>query len=277
MSLIWPGLDFLVKANISHGKNKAARYSYPFRIHPLPRSKTRGTYQPALMAQIEIAWNQLKPKSSKGGRVQMNVIQVRASIFAIRVYLARCRRHKHDLRKLKALRKGNENATERARLNAELEAFSRSIQELSIGFQRVRPILEKHMKRANRVLLRSHTPEEVGAISTAWRGHLHWMRLHLAYFKPIQPLVGNLRARQRGAIDILVSMAEKGLQNQQHEAPSRAELRHVMRLYARSARRGLQGMWTVPKLVEHPEYFDSTRRLAKFVEKRLTLQPLEKE
>jgi hypothetical protein len=275
MALVWPGLDFLVKANISRGKNKAGTYSYPFSIYPLPSGKSRGTYQPYLMDQIVATWRQLKPKSSTGGRVQMNAVQVRASIFAIRVYLALCRRQKHNLRRSRAQWKGNKNANERAHLNAELKTFSSSIQELRVNSRRVLPILEKHMKRANRALLTTHGPEQVAAISTAWRGHLRWMRLHLAYFKPLSPIVKNLRARQRGTIDILVNMAEKGLQNEACKTPGEAELRHVMRLYARSARRGLQGRWTVPELVAHPNFFLSKWHLAEFVKHRLRLQPLE--
>lgn len=91
-SLIWRGLEFIVKSHIARRDEELIPYSYPFRLYPPPIGFDRGAYKAEIMDQIMNLWNAMLSKCAAGGRVQMNTLQVRAAIFAVRVHIDLWRR-----------------------------------------------------------------------------------------------------------------------------------------------------------------------------------------
>lgn len=100
--------------------------------------------------------------------------------------------------------------------------------------------------------------EQYAALMIAWKAHLRWMRLHIAYFKPWGKPIPGQRKRQQQSLDELMEMATHGLRNAGYQPPEEKELRHIMRLYARCARRGRQGHWTIRFLLHNRKDFNST-------------------
>ena len=60
-----------------------------------------------------------------------------------------------------------------------------------------------------------------------------------------------LRKRQQRSLEVLMEMATHGLRNAGYQPPEEKELRHIIRLYARYARRGRQGHWTIRYLLHN--------------------------
>ena len=118
--------------------------------------------------------------------------------------------------------------------------------------------LERHMKRANRALRASLTSEQYVVLLEDWKLHLRWMRLHLVYFKPARPVLKGRKTRQQQTLKILMEMAARGLRNERYQPPDDTELRRVIRLYARSARRAREGI-TVKDMIDDPKSFSKKR------------------
>jgi hypothetical protein len=89
MSVIWPGLEVLIKSYVCHRDKKPVEYRYPFRLHPPDLGFNRGTYNGDLMERVLALYSHLHPKREVGGRVRLDAVQVRAAIFAVRV-TSRC-------------------------------------------------------------------------------------------------------------------------------------------------------------------------------------------
>ena len=143
MLVIWPGLDLLFKSYAARQHKGGIRYEYPFWIDPPPRGFDCGTFDQEMMDEILGLWKRLRPKAKAGGRVQMDTIELRATIFAIRANIDFVRKRRHDHRRL--------DPETRARFMID----DKSYDQLKIKSQRVICSLERHMKRANRVLLKS--------------------------------------------------------------------------------------------------------------------------
>jgi hypothetical protein len=263
MSMIWPGLDFLIKAYVTHRERKTPQFGYPFALHPPPPAFNRGRFDPGMMDQVVALWKQLRGRSTIGGRIRLNAVEIRAAIFAVRVNLGlrRVRRN--------AARRKNWNPATRERM----EVDQRSIDLLRRRSKRTIASLERHMKRANRSLRRYTTAEEYKALVDVWQQHVRWMRLHLAYFKPL-PSIGRSKTRHKLNLDILAGMAVSGLRNEGYEPPEKAELRRIMRLFAASARRGRESVYTVPEMLRHQKNFNHKRYLARFIIDRSNLRRL---
>ncbi len=279
ISIIWPGLDFLINSYNVRKKKKAALYACPFGLMHLPPSFDRGTYHSKSMDEIVAAWQHLRPKFAKGGRVQLNALQIRGCLVAVRVHLALRRREIFNAQRVLRRGPGKMSVEIEAKLRdakIELEADRKALFHLKVRSKRVIRTLERHMKRANRLLRLSIPPYEYKSLTAAWKAHLRWIHLHLAYFQTVKVTTGRKKFQQQ-LLDTLVGMAERGLRNQGYHPPSMSELRRIMRLYAVSARRGRQGIWSIPFLVQNPKYFDGTWRLASFVMRRLNLEPLEEQ
>jgi hypothetical protein len=86
MSVIWPGLDLLIKLYVARQTKGGIRYEYPFRIYPPPSDFDRGTFSQEMMDKVSALWKRLRPKSKTGGRVQMDTVEIRPAIFAVRAY-----------------------------------------------------------------------------------------------------------------------------------------------------------------------------------------------
>jgi hypothetical protein len=283
MSVIWPGLDLILKAHITRREKRRVLYAYPFDLYPLPRGYYIGTYNVALMNQIIALWNALRTKSTTGGRVQMNAIQVRAAIFAVRVNQGLWRRRNNDVRRRNADTKRmsteiNRMNVEAGHVNTEIKK-SRCVDEENLEplrnkSQRVLRSLERHMKQANRHFLTLVPRDEYAALMDAWRKHLRWMRLRLVYFTPLRPATQGGKHLHQIILDKLGEMAEHGLRSKGYQPPDAKELRRIMRLYVQYARRGREYNYTLPTLMQREQSFIRTNHLAHFVLDRVVLEPL---
>jgi len=136
--------------------------------------------------------------------------------------------------------------------------------------------LERSTKRANRGLISAAGEERYLALLLVWKRHLRWMRLRIAYFKPLGKLLFGYRKRRQKDNDELMQNAKYGLRDAGNQPPNDIALRHFMRLYARYARDGRQGHWTVRFLLETKTSFNSRFHLAHFVIDRTKLKALAK-
>jgi hypothetical protein len=262
MSIIWPGLQLVIKSYISRQQKGGIRYEYPFRIYPPPDDFNRGRFDQHRMDEILALGARLRLKVKAGGRVQMNTLELRAAIFAIRANLDFVRKSRYDHRRF--------SLEAKARFLIDDESYG----QLKAKSELVILSLERHMKRANRVLMKSIDREQYKAHMDAWTAHLHWMRLHIAYFKRRPPIIRDRKIQQQRILDWLMHMAGYGIRDEGYEQPESKELRRMMRLFARSARRGREGIFTIPYLMKSDGNVILNRHLARFVIKRLTLKEL---
>lgn len=264
MSIIWPGLDLIFKSYRTRVAKGKTPYAYPFQMYPPSGGFKRGTFSQFMMDKFVALCEQPRSKAKSGGRVEMDTIELRATIFAIRAYIdfVRGGRHLHrrSVSKLKAL----------------LLLDDQSFDKLKTKSKRVIHTLERHLKRANRALQKSDPPEAFALLMHDWKDHLIWMRLHIAYFKPPPLVVKGRKIQQQRILDELMKMAEHGIRNEDHQPPEAKELRRMMRLYVRSARRGREGDYDVPYTLRHKNYFKANRHVGMFVLDRLKVKELPK-
>lgn len=260
VSFIWPGIDFVAKSYSSHRDKKKSLYCYPFRLRPPAPGFDKGRFDPELMNMVMNLWKRLRKKANKGGRFQFNSIEIRIAIFAVRVNGDWMRRQKYDGRKL------NQKAKKLLGIDAE------SLKKLKEGSARVIRTLERHMKRADYKLLSLIPRNQHNLLVRAWKAHLRWMRLCLAYFKPLLPilLVGRKTANQR-VLDELEGIAASGIREAGYRVPEQPELRRLMRLYARSLRRGREGIG-IRYILTHANGSGTKRLLYSFVDRRIELK-----
>lgn len=232
-------------------------------MYPPPGGFKRGSFSQFMMDEFVALCKQLRSKAKSGGRVEMDTIELRATIFATRAYLDFVRESRHPRRP---------SSPEPTTL---LLLDDHSFDKLKIKSKRVILTLERHLKRANRALQKSVNPEAFAMLMHEWREHLIWMRLHIAYFKPFQPVVTGRRVQQQRILDELMTMAEHGVRNEGYQPPEAKELRRMMRLYVRSVRRGRE-TYSAPDLLKHKHWFTANRHLGLFVLDRLTLKELQR-
>ncbi len=174
MSVIWPGLNFLVLALLSREKFGTCEFAYSFRVCPLPRGFDDGTYRPAMTDRIRALWIRMKHIATTGGRVEMSAIEVRAAIYAARVNLQLLRRNVHDARR--------KDAKTKKTLGLDRTAIKKRKQQTGPVIKS----LERNMKRATRSSLKFTPRSEFAEMSKEWQSHLRWMKFHLAYFKVVE-------------------------------------------------------------------------------------------
>jgi hypothetical protein len=199
-----------------------------------------------------------------GGRVKMDTFELRGMIFAIRANTDWFRKRMHILRR---------NSPE-AKTFFQLD--DESFRQLNARSRRVILTLERHMKRANRALAKAVTPEEYALQMNAWKAHLRSMWLHIAYFKPMSPVVRGRKAEKQKALDELMQMAADGVRDEGFQPPEESELRRMMRLFAASTRRGRQGYYSVSYVLHHKGDLTTNRYLGSFVLDRLNRKELPK-
>ncbi len=186
----------------------------------------------------------------------MDAIELRASIFSIRANLDYVRSRRHFY--------GRASSEERTAFRLDDESFD----QLKVKSKRVIHTLERHMKRADRTLFKSMSRDEHGLLMSAWRMHLLWMRLHIAYFKPSRGIRGR-KVQQQKMLDELMQMAENAIRNEGHEPPEAKELWRIMRLYASSGRRGREGIHNIHYMLRNKPFDEPNLYLANFVLARL--------
>jgi hypothetical protein len=264
MSIVWQGLDRIIKSYVAHRTKGGLRYEYPFQIYPPPVGFSRGKFDRNFMDEIVGLWKRLRPKAKTGGRVQMDAVELRASIFSIRANLDYVRSRRYFYRRLKSEQK------------AAIRLDDGSFEQLNIKSQRVIHTLERHAKRANRSLLKSVPRDAYDSVMDAWRLHLRWMRLHIAYFKPltIRGRVRGSKGKQQKMLEELTQMAKVAIENEGFEQPDSSELWCILRLYARSARRGREGIHGVHYMVRNIHLAEPRVYLLDFIHKRLKLKEL---
>jgi len=288
IKIIAPALSLLVSSYEERKKAGTSRLAYPFSTLPPPRGFDRGTYNQTFMDKILAIWKTFNARSPNGHSVQMDAIQIRAAIFATRAnvqyarLLRRQERRKRRLEKARLQLMGEDwsqfidPAWLQVKGEAKLQFDDKYIARLKARSQFVIRTLDRHSKRANRASMKVMGKEGYEALLAAWKMHLRWMRLHIAYFKSrCKPVLG-LRKRQQNDIDVLVEMAKRGLRELRYQQPDDDELRRVIRLYAKYAHNGRQGDWTVHFLVENKKSHHSAYHLAHFVIDHLNLKELSK-
>jgi hypothetical protein len=260
MPNICDGLDLINKSYIARQTKGGIRYEYPFRVYPPPSGFIRGTFDQGFMDVIIGLLRRLISKAKTGGRVQMDAIELRAAIFSIRANIDFVRRR----------RRFNRRASPEAKAMFQLD--NESFVQLKDKSNRVIHTLERHLKRANRTLIKDVTRDAYDLLMHAWRLHLRWMWLHIAYFKPMPPVIGPRRIRHQRDLDELTKMARSGIEGEGLESPDDQVLRKMMRLYVRSARRGREGKWTAAFLRDPQNRAYAPLILSVFVLRRLDLK-----
>ncbi|HEY3704420.1 MAG TPA: hypothetical protein VGL22_05115, partial [Terracidiphilus sp.] len=253
VDIIAPGIELLFLSHQTHQQKGTSPLAYPFRILPPPRGFDRGLYNQTFMDKTLALRKSIRARFHNGRWVQMDAFELRAAIFAIRanVEYARLLRRQQRSKDLE--------------IKARLHIDDKSIAQLKAKSHRVIHSLERHMKKANRALIAVIGKEQYSALTIAWKAHLRWMRLHIAYCKPWSKPIPGRRKRQQQDLDELMDMAKRGLRNAGYQPPEEKELRHIMRLYARYARAGRQGDWTIQFLLGKRTDFSRTYHLAHFV------------
>jgi hypothetical protein len=258
------GINLLLLSHRKRQRTGNPPFSYPFRIYPPPRGFDRGLYNQPFMDKTLALEETFKGKPQNGRRVKMDTFQLRTAIFAIRAHVDYVRLLRHQ------------NRSEDPEAKARMQIDDRSFALLKAKAHRVIRSLERYVKKANRILITEIGKEKYAALMISWKAHLRWMRLHIAYFKPWgKPVLGR-RKRQQQDLDGLMEMATHGLRNAGYRPPKEKQLRHLMRLYARYARSGQQGHWTIQFLLDKRNGFSNTYHLAHFVIDRSKLKELSK-
>jgi hypothetical protein len=259
MSVIWPGLNFIVLALLTREKTGTCEFAYPFQVFPLPRGFDEGAYRSAMMDRIRALWIRMKPIATTGGRVEMNSIDIRAAIFAVRINLQLLRRKVHDARR--------KDAKTKRTLGLDSAAIKKRKQQT----QPVIKSLERNLKCATRTSLKIVPPSEFAKMSKEWQSHLRWMKFHLAYFKPV-PLVRGRRFVHLRVIDRLIAIAEQAIGREGFEVPDPRELRDVVRLFVRYSRRGRIWKFHFRYILENSQQREAQEFLFEFVQKRIKLR-----
>jgi len=259
MSVIWPGLHFLVLALLSREKFGTCEFAYPFQIFPLPRGFDDGTYRSAMTDCIRALWIRMKPIATTGGRVQMNSIDIRAAIFAARINMQLLRRRVHDARR--------KDAKTKKTLGLGRAAIKKRKQQTGPVIKS----LERNLKRATRSSLKTTSRSEFAQMSKEWRSHLRWMKFHLAYFKQVRVVKGR-GIVHRMVIDQLTAIAEKAIRYEGFEIPDPRELRNVVRLFVRYSRRGRIWKFHFRYMLQNGQRRAAQEFLFEFVKKRIKLK-----
>jgi hypothetical protein len=262
IAVIALGIDLITGSYQTRLRKGTSPYSYPFRIYPPPRGFNRGTFNLLFMEKLLALGKGLTTRTTTRKSMQMDTFQLRAAVFAIRAYIdyVRLLRRRHRPREVKA------------GMHIDDKSFAR----LKAKSQRVIRSLERHMKRSNRALIKTVGKKSYATLTIAWKAHLRWMRLHITYCKPPAKPAPGRRARQQRDLDELMAIAKRGLHEKGYKPPQDKELRRLMRLYARYARKGRIAMWTIGFLHEEKERFGRKHYLAQFVIDRSKLKELSK-
>ena len=258
VSLIWSGLNEIVKSYSAWRGKKEPAFSYPFRLFPPVPGFNPGAFDPKFMELVLWDWKRLRSKVNCGGRFHMNTIQIRAAIFGARINMDWFKFRRDAARKHFNCPKG-ENESDgitQKRLKAQTDRVIRS--------------LERHMKRANyrfRALISSAAYD---GLMQQWRAHVRWMRLHFAYFKVRRRGVPGMKTAYQQLLNDLTVIAIAGIQREGYKLPDPVQLRRIMRLYVAYTRRG-RLPYPIRYMLKNEKAIGVQYILCRFVEQRLSL------
>jgi hypothetical protein len=224
-SVIWPGLDLIFQSYLIRSQTGRSSHIYPFGTYPLPYGYDTGSFSQEIMDRMRAFYDRLKPKARKGGRIQMDYIDLRVAILSVRVTVD------FERERARKWRQCDDAAKRRLRVDRE------SIRRLEKKAQRVIKSLERKLKFANRRFLSRNSRYQYQSMSKQWSSHLRWIRFELAYSKPLPPITRGRKKWHQWLIDNLVALAEDVIRSEGYEIPDRGKLRHVMRLFAHYSRR----------------------------------------
>jgi len=256
VSVIWPGLDYIVNQYLTWQGVGDSLTCYPLRIQPPPPGFDSGTFSARMMESIRNLWVKIKPIRTGGGELWLGEFELRAAAFAARTSMKVSRRATQQVRK--------------SGINADSTFTLKNQQRRK---DRVIKSLEVHMKRSKRRFRAAAGISELTLQSKEWQSHLRWIQLHLTYFKPYRPLNPSLEQVRRQWVDVLVQMAETSILNQNYELPDRAKLRAVIRQFLRYSRRGRSGSDSNHVyLLNNVQVRAAQWKLLEFVQERLLLK-----
>jgi hypothetical protein len=238
------------------GRSPHSRQLY---IHPLSERQTQlaGRFDQELMQEIIALAADSNGNAPSGRRVRLNVIQIRAAIFAVRVGQDKVRLMACHKRK-EALHIQQVFGVDKQSRYMEKQRVKRTIKSL-----------ERHMKRANKSLRANLGEAAYKDVLLRWKQHLKWVRLHLVYFRPRPPVTRGRRRAQILIIDAVVDAASRGLRERGYQLPAANRLRDLMRLavrYGREAQSGFDHQFLARGSVAAQRY------LADFVQERVKLR-----
>lgn len=255
---IWPGLDFIVRANRSRIRFGTSGTSFRSVRIPPPANLKLGSFAQDLMDHAVSLWQKLQPIAKTGGIIEMDPIDVRIALLSARLTLKLTRA---------GYRNGRWGSEKRSRAVVQAEvATIRSRTRSVVRF------LEKVMKQADRRFVSVQSRRKLAIRKVRWKAHLQWMKVNLLWFKPLpSPRLGSKRFHQM-IIRLLVRMAEEGIRRAGYELPDAAELRRVIRLYGLSARRGRQPVFDLPYMTSNLTNPAAQKHLMQFIRKRIELK-----
>lgn len=258
VSLIWSGLNEVVKSHATWRSNKEPAFSYPFRLFPPPPEFDGGAFSSQFMELVIGDWKRLRSKMNCGGRFRMNTMEIRAAILGARVNMDWSRFRQKAGRKYSNRAKGSKEPddTSLKRLRGQTDCVIRS--------------LERHMKRANyrfRMRISGAAYEE---FMEQWRAHVRWMRLHFAYFKLRPSGIHGMKTAYQQVLNDLTVIAIAGIQREGYKLPDPVQLRRIMRLYVAYTRRG-RLPYPIRYMLKNEKAIGVQYILCRFVEQRLSL------
>ncbi len=85
--VIWRGLNLIIQSYLIRLQTERSPHIYPFEIYQLAYGYDTGSFSQEIMDRMRTFYDRLKPKAVKGGRIQMDYIDLRVAILSVRVML----------------------------------------------------------------------------------------------------------------------------------------------------------------------------------------------
>lgn len=263
VSLIWSGLNEIVKSHSEWRNKKAPLFSYPFRFSPPPAGFNRGKYDRQFMQLVLGLWKRLRSRLRGGGRVRMNTIEIRAAILGARINMDLFRFRKVARRRL--AREGRKVSDLEKRQRRLEDARQKILKKQTDHLVRN---LERRMKRADYHFRKPLSRAAFDGFMKQWRAHVRFMRLHFAYFKALSVKPAGAKRLYQLILDELTALAIQGLQNEGYKLPDASKLRKIMRLFVAYARRK-RIQFSVGHLLQNQRF--AKYYLCEFIEARIDL------
>jgi hypothetical protein len=260
VSMIWPGLNYIIGQNMAREQSGQLVTCYPFRVLPLPPGFDSGTFSAQMMDRIRQLGAKIQPIKITGGEVRLDEFELRAAIFSARTAV--------NLERY-GIRLDRKKGTDAKRRVADAKL---ALKKEALRKKRVVEFLEKALKRANRLFKSAVGPERSASQSKEWQSHLKWIEFHLTYFQPVlRPGTGRLE-RRRAWLDTLEQIAKAAIVDQGYELPDPENLRAVVRQFLDYSLRGRIGEYNHMFMAANKDSSVAQLKLLDFVKERLLLK-----